>query len=82
MEEYFSDQIVELHELIDVVVTILDSRNPYTFEHSWRVATLCECIAEGLPMPDKWKDVLHVAAHLHDIGKVGVPDNVLNKPGN
>jgi HD-GYP domain-containing protein (c-di-GMP phosphodiesterase class II) len=81
MEENLISHTVELHHLVEVVVTILDARDPYTFEHSWRVATMCECIGEKLDMPAQWKDVLHIAAHLHDIGKVGVPDYVLNKPG-
>jgi HD-GYP domain-containing protein (c-di-GMP phosphodiesterase class II) len=75
------DQQLQIHDLIEVVVTILDARDPYTFEHSWRVAALCEITADCLAMPAEWREVLHIAAHLHDIGKVGVPDFILNKVG-
>ena len=77
----FNDQKISIHDLVDIVVTILDARDPYTYAHSWRVAGLCELTAKKLNMPDEWSEVLHIAAHLHDIGKVGVPDLVLNKQG-
>ena len=75
------DQCVTVHDMVEVVVTILDVRDPYTFEHSWRVAALAQRIAERMKVPPKWVEVIHIAAHLHDIGKVGVPDFILNKPG-
>ena len=74
-------ETISLHELIDVVVTILDARDPYTMEHSFRVAEYAERIAEEMRLaPDTYQRI-HVSAHLHDIGKVGVSDAVLNKPG-
>ncbi|WP_020611227.1 HD-GYP domain-containing protein [Sediminispirochaeta bajacaliforniensis] len=72
---------ITLHEMVEVIVTILNARDPYTYEHSWRVAALCEQIAKEMNVPQKWIDTLHIAAHLHDIGKVGIPDFILNKPG-
>jgi HD-GYP domain-containing protein (c-di-GMP phosphodiesterase class II) len=72
---------IAMHELIDVVVNILDARDPYTFIHSWRVAELSVLIAETMDLPDERIDKIHIAAHLHDIGKIGVPDKVLNKTG-
>ena len=75
------DQCVTIHDMVEVVVTILDVRDPYTFEHSWRVAAIAQRIAEKMGIPQKWVEIIHIAAHLHDIGKVGVPDFILNKPG-
>lgn len=72
---------IAMHELIDVVVNILDARDPHTFIHSWRVAELSVLIAETMGLPNEWIDKVHIAAHLHDIGKIGVPDKVLNKTG-
>ena len=72
---------ITLHELVEVIITILDARDPYTFEHSWRVGALSERIAECMDISQEWIDVIHIASHLHDIGKVGVADHVLNKPG-
>ena len=75
------DTTYSIHELMEVVVTILDSRDPYTFAHSWRVSALSEKIVGKMGISPEWKEVIHVAAHLHDIGKIGVPDQILNKPG-
>ena len=72
---------IAMHELIDVAVNILDARDPHTFVHSWRVAELSVLIAETMGLPKEWIDKIHIAAHLHDIGKIGVPDKVLNKTG-
>lgn len=72
---------VGIHELIDVVVNILDARDPYTFIHSWRVAELSVLISENMGLPKDRIEKIHIAAHLHDIGKVGVQDRVLNKVG-
>lgn len=72
---------LEMHELIDIVITVLDARDPYTFEHSWRVAHFSEIIALRMGLDPPWVDLIHLAAHLHDIGKVGVPDYILNKAG-
>lgn len=72
---------LSIHELIDVVVNILDARDPYTFIHSWRVAELSVLISESMALSKERVEKLHIASHLHDIGKIGVPDRVLNKAG-
>ncbi|QTA86983.1 HDIG domain-containing protein [Desulfonema magnum] len=72
---------VSLHELIDVVITTLDARDPYTLEHSFRVAEYSERISEDMGLDADMHQRVHIAAHLHDIGKIGVSDAVLNKPG-
>ena len=69
-----------IHELTEAIVVILNARDPYTFEHSWRVSALAEKIASCMNIAPQWEEVIHVAAHLHDIGKIGVPDFILNKP--
>lgn len=70
-----------LHSVINMVVTTLDARDPYTFEHSHRVAGMAELLAEAIGLSPDRCHLIHYAAHLHDIGKIGVPDHVLNKPG-
>jgi putative nucleotidyltransferase with HDIG domain len=72
---------LNLHSVIDMVVTTLDARDPYTFEHSYRVAYIAEMLAEAMCLPPNQCSLIHHAAHLHDIGKIGVSDKVLNKPG-
>lgn len=70
-----------LHELVETIISVLDARDPYTYEHSERVALLSELIARKMNIDEKWIQLIHIAAHLHDIGKVGIPDSILNKKG-
>ena len=44
------DQCVTIHDMVEVVVTILNVRDTCTFEHSWRVAALAQRIAEKMEM--------------------------------
>lgn len=61
--------------------TSLRCKHPPTADHSLRVAMGCSTWAAALKMPDKLRTQLEAAALLHDIGKIGVPDAILNKPG-
>lgn len=72
---------ISVHQLIESIITILDARDPYTYEHSERVAALSEMLATEMNLKKDEISKIHFAAHLHDIGKAGVPDHVLNKVG-
>ncbi|MDQ7836824.1 MAG: HD-GYP domain-containing protein [Humidesulfovibrio sp.] len=61
------------------LITALEAREPYTKGHSVRVARHSQEIAERMGLDDKTRHRLHMAALLHDIGKIGVPDSVLLK---
>lgn len=63
------------------VVNMLDAKDPYTAEHSVRVAKMCLRLAVMLRLPRARIAVATIAAGVHDIGKVGVPDSVLLKEG-
>ncbi|HVT30018.1 MAG TPA: diguanylate cyclase [Lacipirellulaceae bacterium] len=59
----------------------LRAKHPPTATHSLRVALSCSSWAAVLQLDDESRDLLEVAALLHDVGKIGVPDKVLLKPG-
>jgi len=59
----------------------LRAKHPPTAAHSLRVAIGCSAWAERLQLPADSRDRIEVAALLHDIGKIGIPDAVLRKPG-
>jgi HD-GYP domain-containing protein (c-di-GMP phosphodiesterase class II) len=59
----------------------LRARDSYTLEHSNRVVGLSEVIARHLNLPKRERDVLSLTASFHDIGKIGIPDHILLKPG-
>ncbi len=59
----------------------IDAKDPVTSGHSERVAELGKQIAKWLGWPPAAIEEIYFAGILHDVGKIGVPDNVLNKPG-
>jgi len=66
---------------IRALAAALDARDPYTAGHSERVSTLSVGIGRVLRLPDGEIEVLRLGALLHDIGKIGISDDVLRKPG-
>lgn len=58
----------------------LEARDPYTQGHSYRVSEISSIVATELGLPDHVVEIIKNAALLHDIGKIGVPDSVLQKP--
>jgi putative nucleotidyltransferase with HDIG domain len=70
-----------LDAIADAFASVIDAKSPYTSEHSQRVATLAVAIAERLGFSAAHVTRLRRAALLHDIGKLGVPNNILDKAG-
>jgi putative nucleotidyltransferase with HDIG domain len=66
---------------IRALATALDARDPYTAGHSDRVSVLSVAIGRTLGLPEDELEIIRLGALLHDIGKIGVPDAVLLKPG-
>jgi putative nucleotidyltransferase with HDIG domain len=66
---------------IRALAAALDARDPYTAGHSDRVSVLSVAIGRALRVPLEELEVIRLGALLHDIGKIGVPDAVLLKPG-
>ena len=67
-------------QMIQTLATTIEAKDEYTRGHSHRVAEYSVLIAKELGW--KQKDIFHLynAAHLHDIGNIGIPDAILNKP--
>lgn len=59
----------------------IDARDTYTAGHSERVTNLSLKIGQALNLSSNQLNVLEIAALFHDVGKIGIPDKVLNKPG-
>ncbi|MCP8615363.1 HD-GYP domain-containing protein [Salirhabdus salicampi] len=68
-------------KLIHALANALDSRDPYTMNHSKNVAQYSVLIAKKLRLTDELCKVIHIGGLLHDIGKIGIPEYVLNKTG-
>jgi putative nucleotidyltransferase with HDIG domain len=68
-------------ETVDALMLAMEARDKYTEGHSKRVAEISSSIAKQLKYND-WKiEQLNMAAMLHDVGKIGIDDHILNKPG-
>lgn len=78
MEDTFREQVMAM---ASTLVSLVDLRDCYTGGHSTRVAEYSHRIAVELGMGDEETETLLLAASLHDVGKIGVPDHILLKPG-
>lgn len=68
-------------EVIQSLAATIDTKDPYTKGHSTRVSDYSVLIAKKMGWNDDRVEELRVMALLHDVGKIAIPDRVLNKPG-
>jgi putative two-component system response regulator len=66
-------------QFVETMAQALDARDPYTAGHSLRVADYSYSIAVGMGLSEAEARTIYIAAQLHDIGKIGIPDAVLQK---
>lgn len=66
---------------VRALAAAIDAKDPYTRGHSERVATYALMIAERIDLPSDQRDALEMASYLHDIGKIGISEDILLKPG-
>ncbi len=72
---------IEILELLELATSTLEAKDKYTAGHSKRVMKYALMIADILNLSDEDKNTLKTACILHDIGKIGIPEYILNKPG-
>ncbi len=73
--------ILFYHDIIDCIIVALEARDRNTADHSRRVSDMCEQVCRLMRLPKEESETIHMAAHVHDIGKIGIADSVLMKPG-
>jgi HD-GYP domain-containing protein (c-di-GMP phosphodiesterase class II) len=69
-----------LLDTIKAIAATIDARDGYTHRHSERVAALTNRLAIELGLSDAERETAELSALLHDVGKIAVPDSILNKP--
>ena len=69
------------HDIIECLVGALEAKDLYTKGHSIRVADISYQLAKKMGIKGKELEIIHMSAHLHDIGKIGIPDEILHKEG-
>jgi len=70
----------ELRQLAAIFARIVDAKSPFTYTHSRGVARVAKLLARYLNVPADQCDKLEIAGLLHDLGKLRVPDEILDKP--
>ncbi len=66
---------------IEMIAAAVDAKDPYTKGHSGRVSQYSTILAEEIGLPEEEVEKIRISATLHDVGKIGVDDRVLKKPG-
>ena len=81
-EEKFREQLKQQNsDIIKTIVRIIDAKDRYTNGHSQRVANYSREIARRLGKSEEEQRTVYYAGLLHDVGKIRVPESVINKPG-
>ena len=83
VEKFQSENILSKNHLIEVVTSLasaIDAKDEYTKDHSSSVSRYSVSLAKAINLPDKEVERIKLGALLHDIGKIGIPEDVLTKP--
>lgn len=68
-----------VHQLAESLGNAIDAKDHCTRSHSEEVAVIAQAVGLQLGLSPRQADILHIAGHLHDIGKIGIPDSILKK---
>jgi HD-GYP domain-containing protein (c-di-GMP phosphodiesterase class II) len=80
LEKSGSRDDLSLFGTVEALASLVDARDQYTGEHTQEVCALVSRLATVLDLAGEEVHMLSIAARLHDIGKVAIPDAILNKP--
>ncbi len=77
----YNDQQDMFMGTLRALVSAIDAKDTYTFGHSERVAWVSRCLARGAGLDEHTCERVYLSGLVHDVGKIGVPEAVLTKPG-
>ncbi len=83
INKFHNEKIISNSHLLDVVTSLantIDAKDTYTKGHSTFVSRYSEALARAIGLPENEVERIRLGAMLHDIGKIGIPENVLRKP--
>lgn len=81
MSNLQQSSLLVYHDFIAGVIAAMEARDAYTASHSMRVSEITERICHLLDLSKEQTEQFHIAAHVHDIGKIGIEDSILRKKG-
>lgn len=70
-----------MEDIISTLATIIETRDQFTYGHQFRVARLANAIANEMSLSEEKIKAVTLASFIHDIGKIYIPSEILNKPG-
>ena len=70
-----------IFEIAKSLASAIDAKDPYTKDHSTSVSRFSEALARAINLPEDEVERIKLGALLHDVGKIGIPENVLKKEG-
>jgi HD-GYP domain-containing protein (c-di-GMP phosphodiesterase class II) len=79
--ESLGEVFFTVHQIAAFLGNAIDARVPFTGSHSKQVADLSRCLAIKAGFSTRQAEIIHIAGHVHDIGKIGIPDEILSKNG-
>ena len=68
-------------QVVEALINAMEAKSPYLRGHSHRVAAVAAALATEMQLSDEEVDAIRLAGKLHDVGKIGVRESVLDKPG-
>ena len=79
LKEDIQEEHIDIISSIKTLISVINAKDRYTFGHTERVVIYCDLIANKLNLSLEDKKILKYGAYLHDIGKIEIPKEVLNK---
>lgn len=83
VHKFNNEKIVSYNHLMELANSLagaIDAKDPYTKGHSTSVSRYSEALARAVNLPEEEVQKIKLGALLHDVGKIGIPENVLKKP--
>ena len=83
VHKFNSEKVASKNHLMEMVTSLagaIDAKDTYTKGHSTSVSRYAEALAKAINLPDAEVERITLGALLHDVGKIGIPENVLRKP--
>ncbi len=84
VHKFNQEEIINHNHLMEMVTSLagaIDAKDPYTKGHSTSVSRYSEALARAVNLPEQEVERIKIGALLHDVGKIGIPESVLKKPG-
>ena len=84
VHKFNNEEIINHNHLMEMATSLagaIDAKDPFTKGHSTSVSRYSEALARAINLPENDVERIKIGALLHDVGKIGIPENILKKPG-